>query len=212
LNSVQQIQAQIGEKIERADPAVQNAVQSIPTVAPSVQAKPELVSDGNRELLLKKIGDFVDHTQYYESLYGRWALGLIIGAAVLALTGAIFSFARQHIVAGIAGLIVTAMISFSNAYPLNALADFYRGLYSQASSLQVDCQLKQPFTVDSYNSAANQLKLLYVAEGQRPGFGNYKIQTRDLQTELQSVKTSYDSVEKAKVAVEALEKGSSTKM
>jgi hypothetical protein len=109
-------------------------------------------------------------------------------------------------VAGVAGLIVTAMISFSNAYPLNALADFYRTLDSQAASLEIDCEVKQPFTVDSYSSDETQLKLLYLAEGQRPGFGNYKNGTQGLQTDIQSVKTSFDSVEKTRFAVEALEK------
>jgi hypothetical protein len=125
----------------------------------------------------------------------------MIGATSLALIGAIFSFARKHIVAGIAGLIVTAVISFSNAYPLNALADFYRNLDAQATALQVECELKQPFTADSYNSAADQLKLLYLAEGQRPGFVNHKVESQPLQAKLQTVKTTYDSVEKARSEV-----------
>jgi|ERR1039458_1924608 hypothetical protein len=111
-------------------------------------------------------------------------------------TGAIFSFARKHVIAGVVGLIVTAIIGFTNTYPVGALSDFYRGLDAQATALQLDCELKQPFGVDSYNSAADQLKLLYLYEGsKRPGIGNYRVPLQDLTKELQTVKTSAEKVE-----------------
>jgi hypothetical protein len=197
------LEANIGNEIAKAENQVKIKASEIPTISAPANAAPQLVSAEQRSLLLGKIGDFAKHVTSEEGFFTRWSVGLIIGAAVLALAGAILSFAKQHMTAGYAGLIVAAIISFSNAYPLNALSDFYRDLESKTSALQIDSELKQPFTADAYNSAANQLKLLYLYESKRPGIGNYKIspQLQSLTTELQTVKTSSDNLEKSRAVM-----------
>lgn len=196
------VQAQIGSEVLKADAKVQSKVSEVPTILVPVQPEPQLVNPDQKVFLLGKIRTFAEHVKSNEILYTSWALGLVIAAAILALGGAILSFARRHVIAGIASLIVTAIIGFSNVYPLNALSDFYRGLEAQTSALQVECELKQPFTVDSYNSEANQLQLLYLYEGsKRPSLGNYKVPLQNLTNELQTVKISSANVEKTKAVV-----------
>jgi len=196
------VQTNIGKRLLLAAPQVRLEASQIRTFPVSARAKPESVSGGEKTVLLHQIAEFANHARSEEVLFTRLAIGFIAGAAFLALIGAILSFARQHIAAGIAGLVVTAVISFSNAYPLNALSDFYRGLAGQAAALQIDCELRQPFTVDFYNSAADQLKLLYLYEGsKRPSFANYRVPMQNLTEELQNVKTKSDAVERARAAM-----------
>lgn len=192
------VQVAIGKAIANADEPVKTKAGEIPTLPTSATPQVEAISADQRNFLLGKIRDFAGYAKSEESQFTFWAATCIIVAAVLALVGAILSFLKQNVLGGVAGLIVTAIVSLSNAYPLNALSNFYRGLEAQASALQIECELKQPFAVDSYNSAANQLKLLYLYESKRPGFGNFNVPTQDLSNDLQTVKTSSDTVEKTR--------------
>lgn len=202
LSKWNELQAEIGNKVSEAGAQVKLKASQIPTIPAPPTARPQPVSAAQKAFLLSKISEFVDHANSEDSLFTRWAVGLIIAAGTLALIGAILSFARKHIIAGVAGLIVTAIIGFANAYPLNALSDFYRELAAQATALKVECELKEPLTADFYNSEATQLKLLYLSEGsKRPGLGNYKsaaATTQKLITEMATVKTSADQVERTR--------------
>jgi len=192
------VQVEIGKAIANADEPVKTKAGEIPTLPTPATPQAEPITADQRNFLLGKIKDFAGYTKSEDSQFTFWAVTCIIVSGFLALAGAILSFLKKNVLGGIAGIIVTAIVGLSNAYPLNALANFYRGLESQASALEVECELKQPFTSDSYNSAANQLKLLYLYESKRPGFGNFNAPIQSLSTDLQTVKTSSDTVEKTR--------------
>jgi len=72
-----------------------------------------------------------------------------------------------------------------------ALADFYGALATQAVALQTDCELKDPFTKDDYDSAEHQLKYLIVYEAENsPKLGTTTVSTDELAKQIQTYKTS----------------------
>lgn len=198
LKKWEAVQLNIGQLIADAKPGVKNKAAEIQTIPAPAGAQPQIISAEQKSFLVSKVKDFTEHAKSEETLFGRLAIGCIIASLILSLVGAIFGVYDKSKASAIAGFIVTAIIGLSSAYPLNSLANFYRGLEAQASALQVECELKQPFTADSYNSAANQLKLLYLYESKRPGFANYDSPVQSLATELQTVKTSSETVEKTR--------------
>ena len=196
LNTIQTI---VTNQTTHANIEVQNRVNAVTSIPVTPSAQPQQATPEQKAFIIGKITDFMNHVGSQELLYSRLAVGATVAAACFALLGAILSFIRQHIGGGIAGLIVTAILGISNAYPLAALSDFYTGLDAQTSALKVDAELKQPFTLDSYNAAALQLKALILAEGEkRPRLGSGKVATQELSNLLQTVKTSSETVEKTK--------------
>jgi hypothetical protein len=63
-------------------------------------------------------------------------------------------------------------------------------LAAHATALKLECDLKDPFTVKDYDSAASRLSLLYLYEGEkRPQIGNPRDISEDLSKELQVLQT-----------------------
>src|SRR5205085_5961393 len=139
-----------------------------------------LVSEKDRAHLCDKVTAFAAHSQSEERIYSRLDLTTILLAAGLALIGSITSFLAHNKTAGIISLIVAAVVGFSNAYPIGPIADFYRSLSGQAKALSVECEYTRPYSMNTYGSNLEQLKLLYIYEDKRPAFGNYKLSTDDL--------------------------------
>jgi hypothetical protein len=206
--SMAKIQSQINEKVIAVGGEAQAQANQIPQVSVQPSGQSENVSDGDKNTLMDRINKFAEQEKSSETFYVRLALAFIIGAAILALLGSILSFAKKNVVAGVVGLIVTAIISFSNAYPLNALAEFHRHLEGQAYALQVDCETQRAFTADFYTSARSRLLALILARStESPGFGNYKVPTRSTTDQQQTIKSTVEGLEKAKAELKGYDAG-----
>jgi hypothetical protein len=203
------LQSKVDKNVQSAGDEAKAQANQIPKV-PIQQgsAVPEIMSENDRNQLIQHIDIFDQQEEASYVLYARLALGLIVAAAVFSLFGAIFSFAKRHMIGGILGLVVTATISFSNAFPLNKLAAFHNYLQGQAGALKVDCETQRPFTVDSYNSARTRLLALIAARStQSPGFGNYEVPAQSLSEQQQTIKVTGDLLETAKAELKGYNAG-----
>jgi len=205
VKATQVVTSQINAQVQQSSAEVKSKVNELEGVKESPQhwseqphikpeAQPALVSESVNEALCRKVDEFANHAVSEEKLYFRLALGGIILSACLALLGGITSFLNLNRIAGVISLVVAAIVGLSNAYPVGRLADFYGTLRGQASSLSLDCSGAVPYTLTTYSSHLNQLKLLYVYEEQRPSFGNYKLATDELVKQLQVVKTTSNNL------------------
>jgi len=176
--------------VTSATPAPTNT-QPAPAATPPPPPPSTGVSADQKNLLLGKIMDFDKHARSEEKKFSSLATVAIIGIAALSLTASLLSFASRNKVGGILGLVVVAIVGITNTYPIGPLSDFYRSLAAQTSALKLDCDLKDPFTADAYNSAADQLKVLILYEAdKRPQLGNTGATADELTQQLQVVKSS----------------------
>lgn len=197
VQDVTQAAAVISTQVQQASSETQAKVGQLPQTP--IEPKPQLetVSESERTHLCGKINAFRDHAQSLENDYSRRALATIILAAGLALVGSIASFLSKNRTAGVISLVVAAVVGFSNAYPIAPVADFFRSLAGLANALSVECEYTKPYTINAYISNLNQLKLLYIYEDKRPGFGNYRLSTDDLTKQLQVVRTTASNLTNA---------------
>jgi hypothetical protein len=194
VQNLTQAAAVINSQVQQASSETQSKVEKLPQ--PTIEAKPEVqtASDADKAQLCDAVTKFSGHAQSEEETYSALALAMILAATGLALVGGIASFLAKNKLAGIISLIVAAVVGFSNAYPLGPIADFYYSLAADAKALDISCRLAVPYTLATYTSELNQLKLLYVYEEKRPGFGNRKPPTDDLTSQLQVVRTTANNV------------------
>jgi len=200
LEAVQAMRHSISEEVAKASVQVQEQAAKIPVAAPPPAALPDqpppAVSASEKSALLGKVNDFQTYATGEKDKFSRLAAISLIAAAILGLVGSIASFLSWSKLGGVSSLIAVAVIGFFNAYPVSPLADFYRSLATQATALKVDCDLREPFTLEAYDSAAAQLKLLYVYEGdKRPKWGSSEAVGQDLAGQLQSLRTASNRLE-----------------
>jgi hypothetical protein len=200
LEAVQTMRHSIAEEVAKASPQVQEQAAKIPAPAPAPVAVPNqpppVVSEGEKAALLAKVNDFQTYATGEKGKYSMLAAAALIAAALLGLVGSIASFLSWSKLGGVASLTAVAVIGFFNAYPVSPLADFYRSLATQATALKVDCDLKEPFTLEAYDSAAAQLKLLYLYEGdKRPKWGSSETVSQDLAGQLQALRSASNRLE-----------------
>jgi hypothetical protein len=197
---LRQLSMGISRDVANASSEVQATVAQIPAVnqenVRQVQPiTPEksvaVVTDKQKALLVSAVDKYTNEKQREAGKFSMLATTFMVLGAVLALLGSICSFLRRNTVAGVVGLVVVAIVSAPNLYPMNAMADFYGALATQAVALQTDCNLKNPFTVTDYESSEAQLKVLILYEAQtRPTFNSSKTSTEDLAAKLQSLRSS----------------------
>jgi len=196
-----QLNGQLLQEVQRSSPEVKRAVDEVPQVNQAelheivAQQNPAkkitVVSDRQKQLLVSAVDKFTEEKRRQEREYSRLAIAFVVGGATFALLGSVFNFIRWNTAAGVIGLMVIAVVGFPNVYPIPALADFYGSLATQAVALQTDCELKNPFTEEDYNSSEGQLKILLVYEANnRPKLGSTKVSTEDLAKQLQTYKTT----------------------
>jgi hypothetical protein len=201
IQQLSQVEAIVGHQIQNASPEVKKAVSEVPQVTPAdlhqitAPQNPSktitVVSDSQKKILLAAVNSFTEQEKRRDRKYSWLAIAFLIAGAVFALLGSIFNFIKWNTTAGIVGLIVVAVVGFPNVYPIPALADFYSSLATQAVALQTDCELKNPFTEEDYNSSESQLKLLILYDANnRPKFGSTKVSIDDLTKQLQTFKTT----------------------
>jgi hypothetical protein len=102
----------------------------------------------------------------------RYSTILAVGTIVLALMGAIAGFLQKAILAGVLSLIVTAGSGASRVLPLKERATYYRALYGQSLSIQVDTELRDQLTVAEYNQRVDQLTALLLYASKLPQIGD----------------------------------------
>jgi hypothetical protein len=192
--------ARIDRSVQSASAVVQAEVQKVPIAtavetqtieAPAPAKTITVVTDAQKAALIQGIENFVADKKKQEQKFSVLTTTFIISAAVLALLASLASFMNLNRVAGVLGIVVIAAVGLPNVYPMAALADFYQNLTDQALALQTDCQFTIPFTKDVYDSSAAQLKALILFEANnRPKFGEGKVSTDDLTTQLQTLRTT----------------------
>ena len=200
IETIQAMRHSITEEVAKASPQVQEKVANIPAAAPAPVVTPNqpplAVSASEKVALLAKVNDFQTYAAGENSKYSMLTAGSLIATALFGLVGSIASFLSWNKLGGVASLVAVAVIGFFNAYPVSPLADFYRSLASQATALKVDCDLKEPFTLEAYDSAVAQLKLLYLYEGdKRPKWGSSDAVGQDLAGQLQALRTASNRLE-----------------
>ena len=200
IQAVQAMRHQVAEQVARASVQVQEQAAKIPLpVTAPINASDHIVqtvSASEKAALLSKVGEFQSYAVSEKDMFSRLATGSLIAAALLGLVGSVASFLKWNKLGGIASLIAVAVIGFFQAYPVSPLSDFYRSLATQATALKVDCDLKEPFTLETYDSAVAQLKLLYLYEGdKRPKWGSSEAVGQDLARQLQTLRTASNRLE-----------------
>jgi hypothetical protein len=195
LAAVENLQRQIGA----ADAVVRQAAAEVPRITdaqnqpivhPEVKttAVPVATKD-QRDQLISLITTFEGRAATNQTRYSAAATSLLFAGCALALIASILSFLRMNTVAGILGLAVAALTALPTAYPVNGLASFYRTLSAQSTALLYDCSLRDPLTMDAFNSASDQLQLLVVYEGEKfPQLGSTQDVSGELVKELQALK------------------------
>jgi hypothetical protein len=205
LRGVTSTVSQINRQVQQSSSLTQAKVNELPhpTIEPELQLV--LADESDRRILCGKVETFAGHAKSEEQLYSKLALMGLILSACLALFGSIASFLAMNRIAGVISLIVAALIGLSNAYPIGRVADFYGTLAGQAGALSLECDLTKPYTVTTYTSHLNQLKLLYVYEEQKPSFGSYKVATDELTKQMQGVKTASNNLATAQTVNSRIE-------
>jgi DNA-binding transcriptional regulator YdaS (Cro superfamily) len=203
VRKVSELNGQLLKDLKVAPPEVRQAVDQVPQVSPTEvhqieKAQPatrkiDVVSDNQKQVLVTAVRNFSQQKQNQAKIYSRLEIFFLIAGAVLALVGGIFNLMKLNTIAGIVSLIVVAVVGFPNVFPVAPLADFYTALATQALALETDCELKNPFTEDDYNSSQSQLKYLILYDANnRPKFGTTKVSTEDLVKHIQTYKTATD--------------------
>jgi hypothetical protein len=173
-------------------PSPSSASPSASTAAP-MPASPAVipVTPDQKNLLEQKIVEFESHARAEQKKFSGLAMVAVVGIAGLSLAASLLSFASRNRIGGILGLVVVAVVGVTNAYPVGPLSDFYRSLAAQTSALQLECDLKDPFTIDAYNAAADQLRVLILYEANnRPQLGSTSSSVDELTQQLQVYKSS----------------------
>lgn len=196
---MQRAQANLDSQIRAASVQVQHTVAEVPkitdskiqpTVEPEVKIIPvPIATKEQKDSLIRLITAFASRVGGSQTRYSAAATTALFAGCALALIASILSFLRINTAAGIVGLAVAALTALPTAYPINSLASFYRTLSAQSTALLYDCSLREPMTMDAFNSASNQLQLLVVYEGEKfPQFGSTGDVSGQLVKELQSLK------------------------
>ena len=190
-------------QIQQATPAAKAEIEKVPSVPAPTPASSgagttsvpqptpvRAVGADQKNLLMTKIVDFANHARSEERKFSAIATVAIIGIAALSFVASVLSFASRNKAGGVLGLVVVAVVGITNAYPVSALSDFYRSLAAQTAALQMECDLKDPFTAEAFNSAADQLKVLILYEAdKRPQLGSPGATADELTQTLQALKT-----------------------
>jgi len=197
---VQKATNELDTKLSKIDDAVSKAPSDVQEKIKAVEPPAATVgfSDQQKQKLLNAAQSISTEAGKNEQMYQRLGLASIILSAVLALIGSIASFLKMNKVAGIVGLIVVAIVSLSNTYPIASLHNFYRDLKAGADAIVADCTFVIPYTEATYKTNYAQYKLLVVSAGKRPTFGNFQNPADTLKAEMQSVKIAASNVESAR--------------
>jgi hypothetical protein len=200
LRRFTQVQTQILQQSEQAPTDVQQKVSAVPTLPPPpADSKPQTAPSDKEKVLIDQLNSFASEWQRQQRKFSSLAAISIIGTAVLALIAGILSFIKKNRTAGIVSLLVTAIVTVSSAYPLGSLADFYRGLTSKVASLQLECKLNDPLSVDAFNSISAQLQALILDEGtSRPSLGKNAPPDSQTADQLTQLRVSTTNIEKSR--------------
>jgi hypothetical protein len=192
LRGIQNSPSEVKQQVD-AVPAIQPAqVQQVP--APPPASTVAVVSDSQKDMLVRLITNYAETWNNQKNKFSSLATGLAFAGVGFALLATISSYISKPKLAGILGIVTTAVIGLPRVYPAEALADFYRSLSTHATTLQTTCTLKVPFTVDDYKSASDQIQLLISTEGtKQPHLGSAGDISEDLAKQLPVLKTEADT-------------------
>ena len=188
----QQKTATANQESAAATPAVLRAAEvtkAAQEVVDRAQVTPQ-VTVAQRSKLESAILGFQQSAEKERDFYSRLATALTVAGLLLALGAGIASFMSWSKAAGIASIVVGAVIAAPKAFPVNERAEFNRILSAQSYSLLQETRLQLSMTEVEYNSTLKRLSLLgQYATDKFPTNGNSTQAVQDLLKDLRAAQT-----------------------
>jgi hypothetical protein len=132
----------------------------------------------------------VEAVRNARNTYDSYAITFVFISISLALAASVFGFLRKPVAAGILSLVVAASTGLGKVIPVTDRANYYRALYGQAVTLQIDTNLATKLTVADYNERISKLKTILIYASNLPPIGDVTPVTTELVKDIHSASDS----------------------